>query len=356
MTLWPAAAYLAAHETRRDRVAVGLAGRAGQAGVVEGGLGLLGRGAAEVGHGDRLEAEADDVAHGRAGRDALAGRGILAAHETRRDRVAVGLAGRAGQAGVVEGGLGLLGRGAAEVGHGDRLEAEADDVAHGRAGRDALAGRGILAAHETRRDRVAVGLAGRAGQAGVVEGGLGLLGRGAAEVGHGDRLEAEADDVAHGRAGRDALAGRGILAAHETRRDRVAVGLAGRAGQAGVVEGGLGLLGRGAAEVGHGDRLEAEADDVAHGRAGRDALAGRGILAAHETRRDRVAVGLAGRAGQAGVVEGGLGLLGRGAAEVGHGDRLEAEADDVAHGRAGRDALAGRGSWPLTRPAATVSL
>ena len=81
-----------------------------------------------------------------------------------------------------------------------------------------------------------------------------------------------------------------------------------------------------------------------------------GYLAAHETRRDRVAVGLAGRAGQAGVVEGGLGLLGRGAAEVGHGDRLEAEADDVAHGRAGRDALAGRGSWPLTRPAATVSL
>ena len=193
----------------------------------------------------------------------MSGAGSWADDRARRHRRVEGLGGLAGEARVLEGGLGLVGGEAHEVGHGHGRGPGGDDVADRGARGQLGVGRRLLADDRARRHRRVEGLGGLAGEARVLEGGLGLVGGEAHEVGHGHGRGPGGDDVADRGARGQLGVGRRLLADDRARRHRRVEGLGGLAGEARVLEGGLGLVGGEAHEVGHGHGRGPGGDDVA---------------------------------------------------------------------------------------------
>ena len=312
---------------RRHRRVEGLGGLAGEARVLEGGLGLVGGEAHEVGHGHGRGPGGDDVADRGARGQLGVGRRLLGDDRARRHRRVEGLGGLAGEARVLEGGLGLVGGEAHEVGHGHGRGPGGDDVADRGARGQLGVGRRLLADDRARRHRRVEGLGGLAGEARVLEGGLGLVGGEAHEVGHGHGRGPGGDDVADRGARGQLGVGRRLLGDDRARRHRRVEGLGGLAGEARVLEGGLGLVGGEAHEVGHGHGRGPGGDDVADRGARGQLGVGRRLLGDDRARRHRRVEGLGGLAGEARVLEGGLGLVGGEAHEVGHGRRLHGDRD-----------------------------
>ncbi len=163
------------------------------------------------------------------------------------------------------------------------------------------------------------------GQAGGFDGTRGVLLGQLTHLGHGGLLHAEGLDVADGGAELDLGAGARRLADDVARGDGVAVCL-GRVtdAEAGGADG-IGGIGGGPREIGHGHGLDPEADDVVDGRSGVDGGVGGRAGAGDVARDDGVAEGLGAVArGEAGVVDG--------VERVGLG-----QVDDVGHRRPARD-------------------